>query len=145
MSEKLNKAYRYAAKIVEECDKAIAEMVEQRDNKSQSFSFWISWKFQGMISCESCRDRWQNVKKFLESAIADNMTDEKVVEYLLGYRTELVGQILQKTNSNSTNPISNEIERIQEDELKKFVGYFLMSRNSLADMLYNVFGVNVRI
>lgn len=72
-------------------------------------------------------------------------TEKKVIEYLLGYRTELVGQILMKTNSSSTNPIANEIERIQEDELKKFVGYSLISRNSLADILYNVFGVNVKL
>lgn len=49
-NDKLVKAYQYASKIVDECDKAIAEMIRERDCGEQSFSYWISWKFQGMIS-----------------------------------------------------------------------------------------------
>jgi hypothetical protein len=140
-----------AKKVVEYAEKqmqrAADDIIACEAKKKESFTYWVQWNFSRMVANEMALFYWTAVRNNIMGGKMSGgvMSDQHIKAYLINFRNDVIKEILQSTNKNSTNQIAVEIEIIQEDVRKKFAGMSCIDTGSLSEILYDTFGENVRI
>lgn len=132
----------YAEKQIKKANDGLAC---EKERKS-SFAYWVQWNFKQIVFNEKKLECWTSIRNAVLSGVEKEggVSDEEIKSFLIRLRNDFVHSILMSTNKNNTNAIAVEIETIQEDALKQFIGASCISSGSLAELLFNVFQVNVR-
>jgi len=112
--------------------------------EGNTFTNWASLNFTQVVSYECAMNYWKHILDNVQGRIGNGKTDKDIFEFLRGYRASFVWEILNHTVLNSSNPIANEIDVIQQDTLKEIVGSDCVSSYSLSCLLFEVFGYNVK-
>lgn len=144
----MNKLTPVAQKVLAYAEKqmqrATQEIIGCEAKKKESFTYWVQWNFERMVAAETALHLWTVVSNAVLTEKSDEVTDAQIKDFLIRYRNDVVKQILQSTHKNSTNVVAVQIEIVQEDARKKFVGASCIDTGSLSELLMDVFGENVR-
>jgi len=136
-----------AQKVLDYIDKQVTTdqdsiKILQEKMKKSSFVEWSFWNWSDMVIAEMSCSFWMGLKSKI--ALQDiEQSDLFIKDFLMNFRNDLTKRILRNVNKNSTNRIALEIDFLKEDTLKRRVGLDCNSPDSLAELLYSVFGEEV--
>lgn len=130
-------AIKFVERIIASLNEEIKYAVSRKDKNS--YSEWFRSYFSDIVRAEKLVGYWEYVLTALNNPL---IKEEDMLDYLKGIRNHQIKELLLSRVSNSTNPISNEIESIRQDAIKEFVGLTVNDTKSMVDLMVGYFGAN---